>query len=307
MYDLFNKKYLKHIPIDNIKGKILSYILKDDRLSYEVMGKNRDFIFITGYNQEERELPVFEHPIVLDGLMGKHYIAVDLRKYMKSLKEKPTLLIPELSNVSYGKFCITRAILTDMMLEDKTSLMLVQEPISILFGMVVATYIESIVALTPREKVLVEAISFMYASSLYIESYSKEEKKNYFKAKFKNLKMSLPILNEMYDEIFSVNLDANKFEHLFENIGFILGAKKQVLSLPSFINMISNLWYGPGQVETTLLSLEDLPTMIALYMAALSDTSLKKSRISVILDRYRRKVDTDKINKLQLNMKSYGL
>lgn len=307
MYDLFNKKYLKHIPIDNIKGKILSYILKDDRLSYEVMGKNRDFIFITGYNQEERELPVFEHPIVLDGLMGKHYIAVDLRKYMKSLKEKPTLLIPELSNVSYGKFCITRAILTDMMLEDKTSLMLVQEPISILFGMVVATYIESIVALTPREKVLVEAISFMYASSLYIESYSKEEKKNYFKAKFKNLKMSLPILNEMYDEIFSVNLDANKFEHLFENIGFILGTKKQVLSLPSFINMISNLWYGPGQVETTLLSLEDLPTMIALYMAALSDTSLKKSRISVILDRYRRKVDTDKINKLQLNMKSYGL
>lgn len=307
MYDLFNKKYLKHIPIDNIKGKILSYILKDDRLSYEVMGKNRDFIFITGYNQEERELPVFEHPIVLDGLMGKHYIAVDLRKYMKSLKEKPTLLIPELSNVSYGKFCITRAILTDMMLEDKTSLMVVQEPISILFGMVVATYIESIVALTPREKVLVEAISFMYASSLYIESYSKEEKKNYFKAKFKNLKMSLPILNEMYDEIFSVNLDANKFEHLFENIGFILGTKKQVLSLPSFINMISNLWYGPGQVETTLLSLEDLPTMIALYMAALSDTSLKKSRISVILDRYRRKVDTDKINKLQLNMKSYGL
>lgn len=307
MYDLFSKKYLKHIPIENIKGKILSYVLKDDRLSYEIMGKNRDFIFITGYNQEEKELPVFEHPIILDGLMGKHYIAVDLRKYVKSLKEKPTLLLPELSNVSYGKFCIMRAILTDMMLEDKTSIMVVQDTISVLFAMVMTTYIETIVALTPKEKLLVEAISFMYASSLYIPDYSREEKKNYFRAKLKNIKLSLPILNEVYDEIFTVNLDTFKFEHLFENIKFILGTKSQVLNIQSFINSISNLWYGPGQVETTLLSLEDLPTMIALYTSALSDTSLKKSRISVILDRFKRKVDLDKITKLQLNMKNYGL
>lgn len=307
MYDLFKNKFLKHIPIDNIKGKILSYILKDDRLSYEVMGKNRDFIFITGYNQEEKDLPVFEHPILIDGLMGKHYIAVDMRKYVKTLKEKPALLIPELSNVSYGKFCIMRAILTDMYLEDKTTLMVVQDPISVLFGMTITTYIETLVALTPREKLIVEAVSYMYASSLYLDGYSKDEKRNYFRAKFKNLKLSLPILNELYDEILSVNLDAYKFEHLFENIGYVIGVKKQALSLQSFINSISNLWFGPGQVETTLLSLEDLPTMIALYTSALSDTSLKKSRISVILDRFKRKVDIDKINKLQLNMKSYGL
>ncbi len=307
MYNLFGNKFLKHIPIDNIKGKILSYILKDDRLSYEVMGKNRDFIFITGYNQEEKELPVFEHPILIDGLMGKHYIAVDMRKYVKTLKEKPTLLIPELSNVSYGKFCIMRAILTDMYLEDKTSLMVVQDPVSILFGMTVTTYIETLVALTPREKVIVEAVCYIYASSLYLENYNKDEKRNYFRAKLKNLKLSLPILNELNDEILSVNLDAYKFEHLFENIGFILGTKKQALGLQSFINSISNLWYGPGQVETTLLSLEDLPTMITLYVSALSDTSLKKSRISIILDRFKRKIDMDKINKLQLNMKNYGL
>lgn len=307
MYNIYQNKFLKHIPIDNVKSKILAYILKDDRLSYEVMGKNRDFIFITGYNQEEKELPVFEHPILLDSVMGKHYIAVDLRKYVKTLKEKPTLLIPELSNVSYGKFCIMRAILTDMYIEDKTSVMLVQDQVAVLFGLLIGTYIETLVTLTPREKVIIEAISFMYASSLFLTDYNRDEKKNYFRAKFKNIKLSLPILTEFVDEIFSVNIDANKFEHLFENIGFILGAKKNAINIHSFINSISNLWYGPGQVETTLLSLEDIPTMITLYTSALSDTSLKKSRISVILDRYKKKIDMDKFNKLQLNMKSYGL
>ena len=47
--------------------------------------------------------------------------------------------------------------------------------------------------------------------------------------------------------------------------------------------------------------------MITLYTSALSDTSLKKSRISVILDRFKKKVDMDKFKKLELNMKNYGL
>lgn len=308
MYDLYQNKFLKHIPIENIKSKILSYVLKDDRLSYEIMGKHRDFIFITGYNQEEKELPVFDHPILIDSVMGKHYIVVDLRKYTKSsLKEKPALILPELSNLSYGKFGMMRAILTDMYLEDKSKLTIVQEPISILYAMIISTYIETLVTLTPKEKVVVEAVAYMYASSKFLENLNSDEKKNYFKAKFKSVKLSLPIINELYDEILSVNMNANKFEHLFENIGFVLGNKSKAIGMQSFINSISNLWYGPGAVETTLLSLDDLPTMISLYVSALSDTSLKKSRISIILDRYKRKIEVEKITKLQLNMKSYGL
>lgn len=307
MYDIYSNKFLKHIPIENIKSKLLAYIIKDDRLSYEIIGKEKDIVIITGYNQEEKELPIFEHPVLINGMVNKSYIVIDLRKYVKSLKEKPTLIIPELNNVSYGKFCLLRTIITDMYLEDKTKLIPVQDSISILFAMVISTYLETMVTLTPREKLVIEAISFIYASSKFLDSFNNDEKKVYFKSKFKSLKLSFPILNEMYDEILSVNLDANKFEHLFENIQFILGNKKNSISIQGFINSISNLWYGPGTVETTLLSLEDLPTMISLYLSALSDTSLKKSRISIILDRFKRKIDNEKINKLQLNIKSYGL
>lgn len=308
MYNVYNNGFLKHINIENIKSKLLAYIIKDDELSYEFSGKHRDFIIITGYNQEEKELPMFDHPILINGMMNKNYIAVDLRKYVKSnIKEKPLTIKNELSNFSYGMFILNRLVLTDMYLDDKSKLNILQEPIGTVFSYVISTYIETMIGLTPKEKVQIEAISYLYVINMFLENYNKEEKKTYFKAKLKSAKLSFPLLNDNIDEILSCNLDANRFELLFENIGYLLGTKKQAVNIKGFVNSISNLWYGPGMVETTLLSLDDLPTMISLYYAGLTDNNLKKNKISLIIDKYKKKLDLDKINKLTMNIKSYSL
>lgn len=308
MYDIYKKDFLKHINITNIKSKLLAYIIKDDDLSYEITGKKRDFIFITGYNQEEKELPMFDHPVLIEGLMGKSYIAIDLRKYLKTnLKEKPLLLKQELNNYSYGMFSINRTIITDIYLDDKTKLGVLQDPISTIFAMIVSTYIEMMVSLTPKEKIQIEAVSYIYACSMFLENYSNDERKSYFKAKLKTVKLSFPLLNENIEEVINCNINATTFVHLFESIGYLIGEKKQGININSFINSITSLWYGPGTVETTLLSLSDLPTMISLYYSALSDSSLRKSRVSVIIERFKKKLDMDKINKLTQNIKSYNL
>ena len=62
-----------------IEKKIKEYVMMDDSLSYEYIGKTRDFLFITGWNDIEKELPPFDHPMLIDGLMNKKYIAIDLR------------------------------------------------------------------------------------------------------------------------------------------------------------------------------------------------------------------------------------
>ena len=54
-----------------IEKKIKEYVMMDDSLSYEYIGKTRDFLFITGWNDIEKELPPFDHPMLIDGLMNK--------------------------------------------------------------------------------------------------------------------------------------------------------------------------------------------------------------------------------------------
>mgnify|MGYP006345425853 CR=1 FL=1 len=119
-------------------------------------------------------------------------------------------------------------------------------------------------------------------------------------------KLTLPLNVDMVDELLTINLNASNFPECFENIKFILGEKSVSLQLRPFYNTISNIWYGPGTMETVLLSLDNISTMLALYLTAYNDTSFKKSRLSTNIELVKRKIDKEAFKKIELKIKEYG-
>ena len=76
----------KRINIDKIKTELFKYLSTTDvtTLSYEYVTDSKLILaFITGRNELERELPMFEHPILIEGIRHGNCLAIDLRKYVR--------------------------------------------------------------------------------------------------------------------------------------------------------------------------------------------------------------------------------
>ena len=290
-----------------LEKKLRELLLRDDRLSYEFIGKNRDLIFITGCSLEEQELPPFDHPFMIDGVMGRKYIVTDLRKYIKKVDDKPIVLKDIISNHSYAMFQINRAILLDIYLEDDGyKLYLAQDNLGIIFANLIASAVNSIIKLNPKERLEVEGVCYMYVVAMFNKSYSRDDFSNYIKPLLRKAKLSLPVTVEIADNVMSTNILANTFMGCFENIQRVLGEKSKALQVKQLFNTLANVWYGPGTMETTLLSLEDISTMLALYLTAYNDTSFKKSRLSTNIELVKRKLDKEAFKKIELKIKEYG-
>ena len=141
---------------------------------------------------------------------------------------------------------------------------------------------------------------------MFNKSYSRDDFSNYIKPLLRKAKLSLPVTVEIADNVMSTNILANTFMGCFENIQRVLGEKSKALQVKQLFNTLANVWYGPGTMETTLLSLEDISTMLALYLTAYNDTSFKKSRLSTNIELVKRKIDKEAFKKIELKIKEYG-
>ncbi len=301
---------LSHLApkVADIEKKLRELLLRDDSLSYEYTGRERDFVFITGYNDEERDLSPFEHPMMVDGVMNRKYIVVDLRKYVKQLNDKPSILKDVITNSSGALFQINRAILLDMSLaEDSYKLQIVQDNIALIFSNLISSVTNSIVNLNPKEKLLVEGTAYAYIISMFNSELNNDEMRNYLKPILKKAKLTLPLNVDEVDSILSLNITAKSFMECFENIKKIVGPKSVSLQLKSFYNNISSFWFGPGAVETLMLAFEDRATIIALFLTAFNDASFKKSRLSTNIENVKRKIDKETFKKIELRLKEYSV
>lgn len=291
-----------------IEKSLREMLIRDDHLSYEYAGRTRELVFITGYSDEERSIPPFEHPMALDGVMNKKYIVVDLRKYVKQVNEKQMSLKDIITNYSAATFQINRAILLDMSLaEDSYKLQIVQDNLGIIFSNLMGTIINSTVKLNPRERVLVEMVCYDYVVYMFNKDLGKDSMREQCKTLLKKAKLTLTPTADMIDEVLTVSLTPESFLVCFENIKLILGEKAATLNIKVLFNNLSSFWFGPGAVETLMLAFEDTATMIALFMAAYNDASFKKSRLSTNIETVKRKIDKDSFSKLEAKIKEYSI
>jgi len=112
--DPYSTSFGELITIDKTKKELMNYIIMaEGSLSYEyVPNEATRLVFITGKNQEEKDLPVWDHTLVYEDGRGNQVVASDLRKYLKVLPEN-VMNIEEYNKDKAGyDFTILRALIT---------------------------------------------------------------------------------------------------------------------------------------------------------------------------------------------------
>lgn len=303
--DPYLTSYGRLINIENLKKELLKYVITNDsNLNYEYATEDQSkLVFITGYNSEEKELPLFEHPIIIKDIKNNNIVCIDVRKYVRQHTEQALYLKDIVKDTSSLNFLVIRAI---AMSDYANGYYGVYRPVyknyTVGYAMLISNIINAIVGLNPVEKVNVElAIGFHFNTLITDSDVSGRD--GAILARLEQCKLSLPV-NKKHIAITIEHLDSSDrtIDGLVSKIVSVLPEEKGTLITKGvLVNMLANIWYGAGGVESVLMSLENVPTWIALMYSATVDKTYKRSRLANILEMSSRKIVVDEIDKFISN------
>lgn len=260
-------------------------------------------IFITGYSDEERDLPVWEHPMVLKTLKGNIVVATDIRKYVKLGKEEdiPARLSDIVKDTNSAEFVIIRALITrDYAIGVQGKHREVIRSATIAMGAWIVGMVGTSVSLDPVEMYNVEIMAAMYANTLLYDQKDVASNLPTIIARVMNSKQVYKINKKNIKEtcdLYKVN-DENKLGELIANIHQVIAEeKRQFITTDTLIGVMGNVWYGPGGSETPIMALEDMGTWLTLLYSVITNRSYAKSRIGTLLNRYSRVIDAKSVEK----------
>lgn len=319
--DAYDTTYGKFFNVNKIKEDIKKNLIsnRDIDLSYNYNLKNSNvqLAFLTNEYEFNNNVPVFDHPLIVEDINKNKIIVSDLRKYVKSSNEN----IDVYSNVTdklstlYAKdrnavdFIINRALFTGMLLTDDYSVYsnYYNTIITSYAGFISSVINKGIVQLDADKVIRVHVVAGIY-TGIMMKELDKENLQNdidLFIGRFKNSNIGKTVKDSTIREV----LDVMKFEHynypeLIENIQAAVGSDYgSVITKDAFSSKLNNLWYGPGGSNTVIMAMEHMPTWFSLCIAIANSRVYDKSKMSLILDRFKTvakfKELEDKIN-LQL-------
>jgi len=293
-------------PYDTTLGKIFSVekiisevkkymVLNDGDLSYEYLhGEDTKLVFITGKNNSEIELPIWNHPIATTDTKGGNIVLVDLRTCVK-VKNEFAELSEVVSNEPVFEFEILRAVLTAQLLDGNTAVVKSFEKTLIsAFTLWVSKILATALVLNPLEKTKLNAVIAYYVISLLHVAKEPLELNNAC-IKIKNAKFDLPtdikLITEVIGKIEGTKIvDADGLSTIIRNAN--ISPKLATMTTDAIQNLLYNTWFGNKSVEVVALSLEHLPTMFSMFYAAVENKTYRKTKLSNILSGHSRAIDT---------------
>lgn len=303
--DPYLTSYGKLINIENLKKELQKYVISNDsNLNYEYANEEGSkLVFITGYNSEEKDLALFEHPVMIKDIRGDNIICIDVRKYVRQHNEQALYLKDIVKDSSSFNFLVIRAItMTDYVNGHYGVYRPVYKNYTVGYSHLIANIINAIVGLNPVEKVNVELATAFHFNTLITDS-EVTGRDGAIIARLEQCKFSLPVTKKTIALTIS-HLDSSDrtIEGLITNIKKVLPEEKGMLITKGVvINMLANIWYGAGGSETVLMSLENVPTWLALMYCATVDKTYKRSRLATILEMNSRKTNIDEVEKFMSN------
>jgi len=294
----YDTSYGSLISIDKTIEDLKKFIAikRSDVLNYEYRNtENVKFIFVTGKDEYEKELPYWEHPLVFKDMDGVYAICTDLRKYV-TIKDDDFISLEEvIRDKNSVEFLIARSIvISDFIEKNIGTYKIYFNDIAGSFSVWLSSAINNIVALSPIEKVEVEiALNFYYHSLFYNEW--NEDVIESISGNISHTKLSMPVNMKLVKSISSkLPEEVIGIQSMAEFIKAVLPENKQLLiDDTAILNTITNAWYGPGNSETIIMSLEHAPTWMALLYINVENKSFKRTRIAMMLDKYKRKFKFD--------------
>lgn len=304
MFDPYKTTYGKLVNINTTVDHLKRYIntVNLDELEYEYpsTGKAR-VIYITGYNPEEKELPVFDHPIYIKTLKGVDVLVTDLRRYVNTGDQ----LAGKLSDITRDSnsvgFCVTRALLTmEFRLGNVGAHRIIYKPAASAMGVWISGMVSTIVGLDPGEAFDVETVVTIYANTLFYPEDELVRAKENIAGRVLSSKHVYALDRKRVAALLA-GYDyevTNGMEGLLKNITKVLPeSKSRYITVDSLIGAMGNVWYGPGGTETPIIALEDMPTWITILFSVITNRSYSKSRIGMLLNKHKRVIDSKAIDK----------
>lgn len=294
----YHTTYGRFINTTKIKESLDKYVTlnKDINLSYEYFidtDEELRIVFITGYNSDEQELPIWEHPLVFESMDKVIVVAVDVRKYVKPNSELSSKLSDIVKDASNLNFNIIRTLLTAEYAVGNTRVIKNgNKTMSMGMALWLSNIINTIVTLNPVEKLHVEIAIAFSINMMTISEDDRADSAHVAEARILSYRLSLPVSKTaMKVVVDKLNINVTDIDKLVDNIRSVLPAEKaKIIDTNGVVNLVNNSWFGPGGVETVMMALENLPTWIALLYIALSDKTFKRSKIATALDKISAKI-----------------
>lgn len=298
--DPYSTSYGRLLNKDRITKELTKFLITTQHrnLNYEFSnGENNDIFYIIGLDQNEQDLPIFNQPMVFTDMKNFIHIAVDLRKYVKPVKEQPLNLEEIYKDAASCKFLINSSlIMSDFLGENYGDYKKVTVSVTMAYAILVSHIVDMIIKLNPLEKYDVEIAAAYFANLLLIPSLKIEEYRDAIIARLSNARFSLPA-NKKHIASVIENLEQNEINYSIDGLIRIIQSvlpeeKSDLLNESIFLNMLSNLWFGPGTNETIVMALESMPLWIALVYCCVDDVTYKRSKLSTIFDKYSKNIDS---------------
>jgi len=304
MFEPYSTMYGSLINLKKLRDGLTRYLSITDlnELGYEYpVPSDIGLVFITGRNEEESELPAWEHPIVINTLSGKSVVAVDVRKYIRKYDESHFKLSDMFKDRAALDFIVLRAVLViDFISGDQANHRAVFKPCSTAMGVWLSNMVSTIVPLSPVEMFNTEIITTAYANTLLYPVSEISDNMDIITARVLSSKHSYKLSNKLVRErleSFYVE-DNGRLDTLITNIYTGLDdSKRQYVTIDSLVGVMGNVWYGPGGSEVPVMALENMASWMSLVYAATAARSYDRTRIGMLLNKQKRVIDSAIVDK----------
>ena len=281
---------------EKLKNSLTQYTVISGDLSFGYRLEGLKIYIITGYREEEKEIPLFNHPYLFYNSKFQPSLAIDLRSYCKPDLSKERLNYMEINLDEVLKdprgveFVMNRALLVGMVATNQLGYIRGSyKPLMISFGCFVGNICNTMVNLDVVNRITVEVLSCFYFYGLLVnkEQYKLEEFKNIVASQLDKAKLNIVVTRPMVEKILASVDYINTFPELINAIKSNLpDAQASLIDLRVFNSLLGNLWIGPGGNELIPIALDNLATWMIIFYYSLEETTYKRTRIMEIIKKF---------------------
>lgn len=301
-YDTATGRLINTKPI---VSAIMDYVVRNsikEELAYEFYLGDTELYIITGKNEEEKLLPVFDQPIFFKNLRNKPSVALDFRPYVNHamLKDGVNNLRDVMRDKNSGNFLL---LLTLIYLRTEHSVSDIR-PVMIntltALSSIVSAAVSKVTVLNAPDRINLEIAAAVYGYTLFFPNNKIAEDVEKIVAVLNKIKFSFPvdrrILTEKANLLANIDTKLVGLDLLKGMIDSLLPTDvSEIISINAIFSILDNSWYGPGSTRSVYIGFESAPMLIALIYAVGASTMFKSSKIAAILEAKRRNINIDEV------------
>ena len=284
---------------DKIESELNRYLAKNsENLSYEIKEGRTKVIIITGKNEEEENITLFQHPFIFNTIRGEEAIALDMRPFMKSKLDDMVTIYEKLNDKYNGIMQLQRLVFTKLMMDEDTDwLPYVKPQLTEAFSSIVSTtttmmifdrtIIDNVGIIAKLHMVSMDDIEVSNKLSDYITRLNRKDIKELTHGSLKDL---FGYLTLAYDRD-ELQLPSTSIGSLVKNIKVsIMNNRGDGLTSDLYVQTLGRGFYSLDSKNLAIGMVEHLPTFISIVINVMLEGVNSKSSMRKILDNNKRNV-----------------